>query len=756
MAEGSKSPNANRGERPAQQARTFSEEEINCLSFRVTCTIDEWKFGPDGLEQVPAGIMERWKTRCWASAVLPEMRPSKFLYEDNSGSQVWAVIDTKGNYVCTIVRYLRSYPSHMRLFEKHLELLLMGESVYLIKFAGAYATDTCVCLVLQPLAGESLLSVVEMKNCGPLPEAFLSLVLRSIVKALQALSSKGHVPDVLASSHLWLGSESVKMGTTFHFDWQPSDEAREIKMRDCTSSLPEIIYKLAGIPRERLRPDGTEELWVPGGFFPDAKYGLLAASMWPLRFGKEKNDRVRSFVEACTNPDNTLDHLLNHELIVAYNHLALDTVYVWIMVQGEYERFKYARSFSAQKIFAVNAVNEAARRRSIQGTLASNVSGSATPLDPKMSQSIKSNDVSGNATPIGSTTPTGAMKKMPTPPTMQAPTKSNGVCVTPEPFGNVERLPHDAVKIATEQDKASDEQLIRHLYELFQEGQRKGSGHNIFKGLKGLESFNEADFGKVCREYHIIEKYRGAMTRTFGSPKQLRAKKEPVFNFQKKVPGVAVKVYEPRPMSESTKRVVKLSLDHWRANMKAMQGRARLRKYIQGTIWGRIGKMFTAQVFEEWQIIVMTKKLYDKREELRAIFGRDSVKRVFKCWVDYVFIEVDASPKNLTTADLQARPKTLKRKITLSPGGNTEDRGNNGHFHASPRMAPSSSQIGHFPGTATKQGMTSWHDSNVFSSSISKLKLPEISSATPRAHHDPSHSFSDDKHIPRSAVCLYV
>jgi hypothetical protein len=40
----------------------------------------------------------------------------------------------------------------------------------------------------------------------------------------------------------------------------------------------------------------------------------------------------------------------------------------------------------------------------------------------------------------------------------------------------------------------------------------------------------------------------------------------------------------------------------------------------------------------------MTKKLYDKREELRAIFGRDSIKRVFKNWVDYVFVMVQAAP----------------------------------------------------------------------------------------------------------------
>ena len=187
----------------------------------------------------------------------------------------------------------------------------------------------------------------------------------------------------------------------------------------------------------------------------------------------------------------------------------------------------------------------------------------------------------------------------------------------------------------------TDEQLIAHLYQLFQESQKQGSNEGIFKGLRGLQSFSESDFAKVCREFHILDKYRGAMTRTLGSPKQLRAKKEPLFRFKKEP---IIQEYEPTPMTDTVRKVVKLSLDHWRNNMVALRGRNKLRKYIQGTIWGRIGKLFSAKAFEEWHVIIMTKKLYDKREELRAIFGRDSVKRIFKCWVDYVYVEVDPQP----------------------------------------------------------------------------------------------------------------
>ena len=126
--------------------------------------------------------------------------------------------------------------------------------------------------------------------------------------------------------------------------------------------------------------------------------------------------------------------------------------------------------------------------------------------------------------------------------------------------------------------------------------------------------------------------------------KQIRKKKGLAFQFQK--PAKVSTEYQPVPMSDTAKEVVRLSLHHWNSNVKGLKQRNKLRTYIQGTIWGRIGKNFSAKTFEEWHVIVMTKKLYDKREELRAIFGRDCVKRIFKCWVDHVFEEVEA-PKLL-------------------------------------------------------------------------------------------------------------
>lgn len=80
----------------------------------------------------------------------------------------------------------------------------------------------------------------------------------------------------------------------------------------------------------------------------------------------------------------------------------------------------------------------------------------------------------------------------------------------------------------------------------------------------------------------------------------------------------------------------------------------------------------------------MTKKLYEKREELRAIFGRDVVKRIFRSWVDFVFSEVDSPPvPGMTAAELQARPKTRKRrKHQSSPGGTRNLAGqHHGHTH---------------------------------------------------------------------------
>lgn len=90
--------------------KSFSEEEIDLLSFRVSLSIGDWRFGAglsrpaslspqltrlfsltlptntrprphsssttallllrlsDGLEQLPKGLHEQWKSRCWASA----------------------------------------------------------------------------------------------------------------------------------------------------------------------------------------------------------------------------------------------------------------------------------------------------------------------------------------------------------------------------------------------------------------------------------------------------------------------------------------------------------------------------------------------------------------------------------------------------------------------------------------------------------------------------------------------------------------
>ena len=492
-----------------------------------------------------------------------------------------------------------------RTFEQHVELLLKADFVHIIKFAGAYATDSSVCLVLQPLAGSNLAWLVKLKQCGPLPEAFLSVVLRSILKSLQSLSSKGFVPSLLNVHHLWIGSESLKMGATHHFDWEPSDEARAIRMNDCIGSLPAIIEMVAGIPSERLQDDGTEELWAPGGFFPDAKYVVLAASMWPLRFGKETDDRVRLFMEACSNPDNSLHDLLQHDLIVAYNHLPQDIVYTWFKVPGEYERFKYARSFSAQRIFAANAAKKKPRSPGEEG--AANDTSQETgemrgsdALEEKGTVHIR---------------PEGGHHDTKT---------SDGKVVEFQGSGKKESVEEIAIKA----DAMSDEELTKHLYQLFQESQRLGGNENLFKGLRGLQSFTEVDFGKVCQEFHILEKYRGAMSRTFGSPKQLRNKKELGFQFKK--PAKVHAVYEPAPMSDTAKEVVRLALHHWHDNVKGLQARNKLRTYIQGTIWGRIGKLFSAKAFEEWHVIIMTKKLYDKREELRAIFGRDCVKRIFK------------------------------------------------------------------------------------------------------------------------------
>ena len=633
---------------------------------------------------------------------------------------MWAVVDNKGNNVSTIVRYLRTYPSHVSLFQRHVELLLQTTSVHIIKFAGAYATDHAICVVLQPLGGGGMTELTHMKQCGPLPEAFLSVLLRSTLRALQALSDTGHVPTTFDASHLWLGSEAVKLCTTYHFDWQGSDEARGLMMNDQLGKLPEIIYKLAGIPRERLQldRDGSpfEELWAPGGFLADAKYGALAASMWPLRFGKEPDDKVRSFMEACADPDNTIDELSKHELIVAYKHLSQDVIYSWFQIQGEYERFKFARSFSAHKIFSSSSPSKKKRNEDKVGAhgQAENPQGQdrqTSAADEQNLQNSSPGDLRGPGKVLRSASEEYA--------------HTDGHDKDREERAKVTIATGDAAKlkvekIAEQADKMSDEALIEHLYELFQRTPKQGkndgpqtrSGTGLFKGLRGLHDWNIHDFAKVCREFHILEKYRGAMVHTLGAPIKLRGRRGPGFTFKKQEDLESV---ENAPISDTAKKVLQLSTDRWRDNIKEIRKKNKLRTYMQTTIWGRIGKMITLKAFEEWHVIIMTKKLYDKREELRAIFGRDSMKRIFTCWVDFVFVEVQAPPLDTTVqgtmpadnSTVMARPKTREKR----------QKSQNDSRDKSPDAAAGSARS-----EIIKSPISAVSPSN-------HLKLPEISSA---------------------------
>jgi len=271
--------------------------------------------------------------------------------------------------------------------------------------------------------------------------------------------------------------------------------------------------------------------------------------------------------------------------------------------------------------------------------------------------------------------------------------------------------------------------LMKHLFQLFQESQSRGGDEGLFKGLRGLKSLSEADFAKICREFHILDRYRGAMTRTLGSPKQLRAKKELIFHFKKEP---VIKVYEPQPMSDTAKKVTQLALHHWWNNMKGLRGRKKLRIYIQGSILGKIGKAQTAKAFEEWHVIIMTKKLYDKREELRAIFGRDVVKRIFKCWVDFVFEEVDAPPTaGMSTTEMQARPRMLRRRVH----GAGENTGQGSPVRAESGTSPD--RYGH-------------HEDHG-PSSPAIVKFPEIPSAvSPQAHSSMKNLIApgDAGHLP--------
>ena len=60
----------------------------------------------------------------------------------------------------------------------------------------------------------------------------------------------------------------------------------ESKMAKVILDLPMLLQHVAGTPKEREPPKGEmEEIFVPGGLMADSKFSIIAAAMWPLRFG---------------------------------------------------------------------------------------------------------------------------------------------------------------------------------------------------------------------------------------------------------------------------------------------------------------------------------------------------------------------------------------------------------------------------------------------------------------------------------------
>jgi hypothetical protein len=207
---------------------------------------------------------------------------------------------------------------------------------------GAYATVTSICLVVQIVSG-AMNSIINMRQCGPMPEPVLSITLRCILVALADTLEFGFLPFLQVGS-VWVTSDAVKLGA--FCDFQPLDadsSLTDAAAARAVAELPALVSMLSGTPRERLTPQGAEELWAPSGLFPDANYAVMAASMWPLRFKPDGRSRTHDFLRACGSGDATVAQLLETPLIEAYAGLRADLVHHWLRAQGDYERFKLAR-----------------------------------------------------------------------------------------------------------------------------------------------------------------------------------------------------------------------------------------------------------------------------------------------------------------------------------------------------------------------------------------------------------------------------
>jgi hypothetical protein len=186
------------------------------------------------------------------------------------------------------------------------------------------------------------------------------------------------------------------------------------------------------------------------------------------------------------------------------------------------------------------------------------------------------------------------------------------------------------------------------------------------------------------------------------------------------------KIVRDQDLSEAAKEVVRVSIRHWRSMMLQRKARDGMREWMMTEIQEKLARMLLHEKFEVWHLRLMTRRLVDRREDLRALFGRDTIKRSFTSWKELIFIQVQQLPVNGAAVKGQALPKIWIRRPKIADHHHHHHHNLNHHRHHHGRHRPS---------------ITAGFSAPTHPPSIVHHALD-----TPRAHHEAAHgSMSPDR-----------